>query len=190
MTIRGYDADANTRFRSRRGKARGDVRRVPGGHKVTPLSSHGKTEPSRAGRGERKLLSAWDNVGGRGTTVEWIPCDQDCEPGTECRHGRTQIREMAKTGKLPLSEVFPHTEPGIRTIAIVKNGKVTAVQVRLSTDAKVDGDCYNVGAHVAGESRPDRWSEHGKHVNGSWQAGARFNTEKLAFSWDVDRGKD
>lgn len=188
-TRKGRDAAANTRFRAKRRKAHGDARTVPGGHVVTRLCRKGKTEPARAGRGERKMLRAWDNDGGTGATVEWVKCTQGCKAGTKCNHGRTQLRKMAPSGKLPLAEVFPHTEPGTRTVVTVKNGKVTTTQVRLYTDALVDGDCTNVGAHEAGESRPDRWTEHGKHVNGGWQAGARFNTEKQAFSYEVDRGK-
>lgn len=175
-TRKGRDAAANARFRAKRRRAHGDARSVPGGHKVANLCRPGTTEPARAGKGERKLLQAWDNQGGTGLTVEW-------------KDGRTQLRKMAPSGELPLAEVFPHTEPGFRTITQVVKGKIVITKVRLSTDATVNGDCYNVGAPKAGDSRPDRWSEHGSYVDGNWQAGARFNTEKLAFSFEVDRGK-
>lgn len=184
MTTRGHNARANRKFRSRRSKAHGDARSVPGGHKVTGLCTHGTTERARANPGERKLLEAWDNQGGTGNTVEWVRA----KVGE--KYGHTRLRKMAPSGELLLADVFPHAAK-TRNIVITKaNGTHVAVQVRLYTNETVNGDCHNVGAPTAGESRPERWSEHGKHVNGGWRAGARFNTEKQAFSWDVDRGKD
>lgn len=181
-TRKGHDADANTRYRSKRRKKRGHARSVPGGHVVKPMSSHGRTEASRAGKGERKMLAAWDNMGGRGTTVHWVKCTQGCEAGTKCNHGHTGIRDMAPSGRLPLSDVFPHTEPGTRMVTTVKNGKVTVTHVRLHTDAKVDGDCANVGAVDANEARSDRWTEHGHKSDGGWKAGARARTESAGFA--------
>lgn len=163
------------RHRKKRRARQADVRRVPGGSKVEGLCRKGTTRPARPTARERTLLDAWDNAGGTGNTVIW-------------KGGRTQVRKMAPTGDKPLHEVFPHTRR-VRNLVTCKDGKYTVTQVTTYPAGTVNGECTSVGDVQAGEDRPERWTDHGKHVDGGWQAGARFNTEKMAFSRDVDRGK-
>jgi hypothetical protein len=179
-TRKGYDEEANARYRARRRRKHADARTVPGGHKVDIEFRKG-TVPARAEKGERELLNAWDNAGGRGNTVEYVPCGE-CKPGTKCGHGRTQLRKMAPSGGKRIVEVYPDRQPRDRMVTTVVNGKVKVTRIQVTSNETLDGTCADISAVEAGSERPTRWTDHGRRVDGGWKAGARARTESQGFA--------